>query len=228
MIHQFIFAVPKPNLPAEAFQSYWVNFHAVEYAKKIPQIRQYLVATRVHVPYAREIPAFEGVAEIWLANEEEQIASLQTPEFLNGARLDEPRWAAFWQTLVLDTDPHVIRACSGGLREFTKVYVLVKRSPTMELRAFQEHITSGAHCATVTALPGIRGHLIGLARPGLYGLGEPRFDAVEVWSFEDAAAAGSALAGDAVTAVARSWSEFADARYIFTFVGREHWILPPG
>jgi hypothetical protein len=42
MIHQFIFAGPKPGLSADAFQSYWVNFHAVDYAARIPQIRQYL------------------------------------------------------------------------------------------------------------------------------------------------------------------------------------------
>src|SRR5688500_15656055 len=104
MIHQFIFAGPKPNLSPEAFISYWINFHAVDYAAKIPQIRQYLVAQRIHLLCGRDLPFFEGVAEIWLTNEAEQLASLQTPEFLEGARRDEPRWAAFWQTLVLDTD----------------------------------------------------------------------------------------------------------------------------
>ncbi len=40
MIHQFIFAAPKPGLSAAAFTSYWINFHAVDFAAKIPQIRQ--------------------------------------------------------------------------------------------------------------------------------------------------------------------------------------------
>jgi hypothetical protein len=39
LIHLYIFAGPKPGLSVETFQSYWVNFHAVEYAAKIPQIR---------------------------------------------------------------------------------------------------------------------------------------------------------------------------------------------
>jgi hypothetical protein len=56
MIHQFTFAGPKPGLPAEAFQSYWVNLPAIDFASKIPQIRQYLVAPRVHVSYPREVP----------------------------------------------------------------------------------------------------------------------------------------------------------------------------
>lgn len=46
MIHQFIFVGPTPDLSAEALQGYWVNFHAVNYAAKIPQILRYLVATR--------------------------------------------------------------------------------------------------------------------------------------------------------------------------------------
>lgn len=227
MIHQFIFAGPKPSLTVEAFQSYWVNVHAVDFAAKIPQIRQYRVALRVQVPYPREVPFFEGVAEIWFASDEEQIASLQTPEFLNGARADEPRWTAFWQTLVIDTDPHLIRGGRDSSDEFVNIYVLLKRSPSMELGEFQARITGGEHCASVAGLPQLQGHLIGLARPGLYGLGEPRFDAIEVWSFRDVTAAQAARADEAGGAVERSWSKFTDPRYIFTMVGREHWIIPP-
>src|SRR5262249_35101402 len=93
MIHQFIFAGPKPGLEATAFQSYWVHFHAVEFAQRIRQIQQYLVATRLPISVGRDVPFFQGVAEIWLGNDDDQIASLQSPEFLDGARRDEPRWA---------------------------------------------------------------------------------------------------------------------------------------
>lgn len=51
----------------------------------------------------RDVPWFyQGVAEIWLADEATQLASLQSPEFLQGARADEPRWAAFRRTLIED------------------------------------------------------------------------------------------------------------------------------
>jgi hypothetical protein len=127
MIHQFIFAGPKPGLSSGAFQSYWVNFHAVDYAAKISQIRQYLVATRLPLALPRQLPFFEGAAEVWLANETEQLASMQSPEFLQGARADEPRWAAFWQTLALDTDSSVLRE-ADGLRpgaNLVKLYLLL-------------------------------------------------------------------------------------------------------
>ena len=47
MIHQFIFAAPKPGMTESEFQDYWVNVHAVKYASKIPQIKQYSVSTRM-------------------------------------------------------------------------------------------------------------------------------------------------------------------------------------
>src|SRR5271157_3914433 len=144
LIHQYIFAGPKPGLTAEAFQSYWVNFHAVDYVAKIPQIRRYLVATRDRVEAPRQMPFFEGVAEIWLQNDEEQIASMQTPEFLHGAREDEPRWAAFWQTFVLDTESQVLKNTDGPLRECVNTYVLLKRKPQMELEGCAAALTKHA------------------------------------------------------------------------------------
>jgi hypothetical protein len=227
VIHQFIFAGPKPGLTLEAFQSYWVNFHAVDYAAKIPQIQQYLVAPRQHIASAREVPFFEGVAEIWLANDEEQLASLQSPAFLTGARADEPRWAAFWNTLAIDTDAQVIHQPTSRSDGFVKIYVLLKRSPYLALDAFQRQIVE-QQAALTDALPGIRGCLIGLARASLYGVGEPRLDAVEVWSFDSVEAAQRALASDAARPIEQSWRDLVDDRYLFTFVGREHWVIRPG
>lgn len=227
MIHQFIFAAPKPGLSAEAFQSYWVNFHAVEFAAKIPQIQQYLVATRVRVPSPCEVPSFEGVAEIWLASEEEQLASMQTPEFLQGARLDEPRWAAFWQTLVLDTDPVVTQACQRLAEGSTKVYVLLKRRPGMELDEFRDSLVD-AQEGSATRLPCLEGSLVGLARRALYSLGEPRFDAVEVWWFRAPQGVRDAFTSEEFLRTQAAWHRLVDERYLFTFVGQEHWIIRPG
>ncbi|WP_449062738.1 EthD domain-containing protein [Planomonospora algeriensis] len=112
MIHQFILAAPKPGMTAAEFQDYWTNVHAVKFAARIPQIRRYLIDSRVPFDADRGRPALphQGIAEIWLENDEEQLASLQTEEFLQGARRDEPNWAAFWLTIVLDTEAHEIVA----------------------------------------------------------------------------------------------------------------------
>jgi hypothetical protein len=227
MIHQFIFAGPKPGLSGEAFTSYWINFHSVDYAAKIPQIRQYLVAKRVHLHSERNLPFFEGVAEIWLKDEAEQIASLQTPEFIEGARRDEPRWAAFWQTLVLDTDANVLREFPDPWPwpEFIKLYTLIKRRPDLPLEQFRHQLLDQRR--DMPAPDGLKRHLVALARPGLYGLGEPRFDAIEVLSFcSNEPVAALLKSKDFLDAL--SGPACADPRYVFTFVGQEHWIIRPG
>lgn len=220
IIHQYIFAGPKPGLSAAAFQSYWLNFHAVDFAAKIPQIKRYLVATRENVEASLQMDFFQGIAEIWLQNDEEQIASLQTPEFLQGARADEPRWAAFWQTFVLDTESTVVKEGGQPGQEFVNLYVLAKRKPQMELGEFEKAI-QGHGSAAGAANRAMQRCTVGLARKCLYGFGEPRFDGIEVWSFDTAAEAGKALAGMG------AWG-FADARYIYGMVAKEHWIIRPG
>jgi hypothetical protein len=219
LIHQYIFAGPKPGLSAEAFQSYWVNFHAVDFAVKIPQIKRYLVATREQVDAPRQVDFFEGIAEIWLQNDADQIASMQTPEFLKGAREDEPRWAAFWQSFVLDTESTVLKESNGHTTEFVNAYVLLKRKPQTELAEFAVALRKHAgDMAEVNST--MRRCSIGLARKGLYGFGEPRFDAIEVWSFDTPAEAGAALAS------VQQWP-FADETCVFSMVAREHWIVGP-
>jgi len=220
MIHQFIFAAPKPGLSPEAFASYWLNFHAPDYAARIPQIRRYLVATPLPLDTGRDVPGFAGAAEIWL-EADEQIASLQSPEFLQGARADEPRWAAFWQTLALDTDAVVLTGepepPAGSA--YAKLYGLLKRAPDLTRDAFRERLLAdragGARADR---------HLIGFCRDGLYGLGEPRFDAVEVLGFADAAALRAALDAGLRERLSAG-RPFLHPEYRFGFAAQEHWVI---
>jgi hypothetical protein len=230
MIHQFIFAGPKPGLSSAAFKSYWINFHSIDYAAKIPQIRQYLVAERLYLVAEPTLPFFEGVAEIWLKDSADQIASLQSPEFLEGARRDEPRWAAFWQTLVLETDEYLLKdlVAPQPWPEFVKLYILLKRYPGLSLETFRKELLEDRKRLGGTA--GLERHLVGFARPELYGLGEPRFDAIEVLSFRESELIDNFLNDTAKTSSTGGTSStrpYLDSRYIFNFVGREHWIIRP-
>ena len=96
--------------------------------------------------------------------------------------------------------------------------MLVKRKPHMELDEFAAALRK--HASEAATHPAMRRCTIGLARKGLYGFGEPRFDAIEVWSFDAPAEAGAAWAGAQKLA-------FADERYVFGMVAREHWVKPP-
>lgn len=225
MIHQFIFAGPKPGLSPEAFQNYWVNFHAVDYAAKIRQIRQYLVATRLPMTLPRQLPFFEGVAEIWLANDAEQLASMQSAEFLQGARADEPRWAAFWQTLGIDTDPHTVREASGLQpgTNLTKLYLLLKRRPGSSRQQFHDDLLASRQPPVTESVR----HQIGFARSAQYGVGEPRFDAVEVLAFAIEQDLKACLAGPFGTSLREGWP-FLDQNHLFAFAAQDHWVVRPG
>jgi hypothetical protein len=179
MIHQLIFASPRPGMSEAEFQDYWRYVHAVQFAAKIPQIRKYKVNSRIDVPGQDREIGYSGVAEIWIANEQDQIDSLKTPEYLLGARLDEPNWAASWLTLVLDTDAHVVVEGSEGNKEVPeyKLMLLIKKKRELSLDSFRASL-KGDFSDKAKQLPGLTRFLIGTTRDRFYSDGaEPGFDA---------------------------------------------------
>jgi uncharacterized protein (TIGR02118 family) len=228
VIHQLIFAHPKPGMTEKDFQDYWVNVHAVNFAGKIPQIKKYLVDTRI--PFGEEPadPRFSGIAEIWLNNEVEQVASLQTPEFLQGARLDEPNWAAFWRTVGVDTSAHVLLEGPPLSRDskFIKLVAMVKRKEGVPIETFRRY-SLGIHGPLGLKLPGLRRYLQCHVRDGLYAIGEPVLDAVMMLWFDDVAALRTALDSPENIAAAADLPNFIEMKYAHTFVVEEHWIIGP-
>lgn len=226
MIHQLIFAAPKPGMTEQEFQDYWLDVHAVQYASKIPQIRKYLIDKRI--PFPGEDPGAEplwsGVAEIWLENEQEQLASLQTDEFLNGARLDEPKWAAFWRTVVLDTDAHVVR--EGTEPAGVKVIMLAKRREGLPLEEFRER-SLGKQAELMAEVPGLRKYLQGFTKDGYYGLGEAMLDVAYQLYFDDVAAVTSALESPEFARAMADLHEIVEPRYVHRLLFTEHWVIGP-
>lgn len=232
MIHQFILAAPKPGMTAEEFQSYWVHVHAVKFASKIPQIKRYLVDTRIETDFDVGSPPLphQGMAEIWLENEQEQLASLQTEEFLQGARLDEPNWAAFWLAIVIDTTAHEIVAGpppADRQPDWVKVTTLVKRRPGMSLEAYRD-ASIEEYAPIVSGLPGLRRQLLCHARDGAYVFGEPGFDSVQQLWFDDLDAARDAVRSVYhVKRVAPALAELSHPQYVFSLTAKENWIIGP-
>ncbi|MDT0306636.1 EthD family reductase [Streptomyces sp. DSM 44917] len=228
MIHQLIFAAPKPGMTEEEFQRYWLDVHAVHYASKIPQIRRYAIDTRIARPDDRGEPLWSGIAEIWLENEEEQLASLQTPEFLEGARIDEPRWAAFWRTVVLDTDTEVV---VPGVPEDTvqpgiKLVLLAKRREGMSVEEFRRH-SRQTHAPLVAQLPGLRRYYQSYTRDSWYGISEPPFDAAyHVW-FDGLESLRHAERSAQQAAVQDDYKNFLNEQYLHVLPVRQHWVIGP-
>lgn len=227
MIHQLIFAAPKPGMSEAEFQDYWLNVHAVKYASKIPQIKKYMIDTRVPLDSDDGEPLWSGVAEIWLRNEKEQLESLQTPEFLEGARLDEPHWAAFWRTVVLDTDAHELVAGPQVSPEAgVKLIVLVKRRAGLPLEEFRVYSLE-QHAGLVRQVPGLRRYVQCHTRDGFYGIGEAVLDAAfQLW-FHDLPALEAAWESAEFKQVITDLESFVEPRYVHRMVTQEHWVIGP-
>jgi hypothetical protein len=229
MIHQLIFAHPKPDMSEQAFQDYWVNVHAVKYASKITQVRRYLVDTRIPCGPEPDDPLFSGVAEIWLNNEEEQLASLQSREFIDGARRDEPNWAAFWRTVALDTTTHVVMEGPAPSRDssLVKLILLVKRRPGMPLAVFRRYALE-RHAPKVTALPGLRRYEQCHVRDGFYAVGEALLDAAFMLWFDNVAAIeGMWASSEYQESVEPDLLDFVEPKYLHSMAVEEHWIIGP-
>jgi uncharacterized protein (TIGR02118 family) len=227
MIHQFIFAYPRPEITEAEFQRYWVEVHAVRYASKIPQALRYLVNTRIALPGEHSDPLWCGVAEFWFENEKEQIESLQSKEFLE-ARLDEPNWAASWRGLTLDTTDHTILKGPEESRDngMAKLLVLSKRREGLPLDRFRSYCLD-AHAAKVLELPGLRRYRQGHVRDGAYAVGEAALDCVEQLWFDSVDAALAAQDSVQQEVVRADYRLFTEERYIHTMLVQEHWILGP-
>ncbi len=224
MIHQFIFASPKPGMSETEFQRYWLDVHAVNYASKIKQIKKYRIDTRIN--YFGDDgadPMFGGIAEIWIENEKEQLESLQSPEFLEGARLDEPRWAAFWKTLVLDTDAHDLTPLPA---EGYKLVTLYRRKEGLTVEAFRQ-FALGAFADHTLAIPALGGAQFCTTRDAWYGFGEPRFDMIGQLWFESPEAMAEASKSPAWQACIAGQSQFMEERHLFAMAVKEHWIIGP-
>lgn len=230
MVHQFIFASPKPGMSEKEFQDYWINNHAVNYASKIPQIKKYIVDARVDTPLDYGDPVFGGIAEIWI-RPEEQLASIQTKEFLEGARLDEPKWAAFWNTLVLDTNAHEIiageeKAPHGS---YIKSITLLKRKEGMSLQAFRDYALKIHAPRVAETQNGLKRYLHCQIVDGYYSLGEARYDAIDVCCYDSIEAMVQSVGAyryygkESMEALA----EFVELNYLFQMVVDEHWVIGP-
>ncbi|MBE9015620.1 ethyl tert-butyl ether degradation protein EthD [Chroococcidiopsis sp. CCALA 051] len=229
MIHQLIFAHPRPGMSEKDFQDYWVNIHAVNYASKIPQIRRYLIDLRI--PFGAEPvdPLFSGVAEIWLENEAEQIASLQSKEFIEGARRDEPNWAAFWRTVGLDTTAHVLMEGEPLQRDSKriKLLIMVKRKAGMPLAEFRQTMLHG-HAAKVMKIPGLQRYLQCHVRDSFYAIGESILDCVSQLWFDDLSSLEKALnSPEYENLILPEFGHLFETNYVHSMVTAENWIIGP-
>jgi hypothetical protein len=219
MIHQIIFANPKPGMEIEGFQDYWIDIHAQKYAKNIPQILHYKVNRILKI----NEPVYHGMAEIWLKNEEEQLLSLQSDAYVKGARADEPNWAAFWQSICFDTyAKEFLSPCS---KLITKLVIVCKRRGGIPLNVFRVYAEKLV-CQEISIVPEIKGLMLNTVKDNAYSFGEPIADVIfQIW-FEDLPALKKNLNSHEFLVAKDLIREVCETNYIHSFVCEENIILP--
>ncbi len=228
MIHQLIFASPKPGMSEQDFLDYWKNVHAIKYASKIPQIRRYMIDSRIPLGEEQEDPLFSGVAEIWM-KEKDKIASLQSEEFVKGAKRDEPNWAAYWRTIVLDTNAHVLLEGEPLRKDSNRVklLIMVKRKGGLPLAEFRQEMLD-SHSAKVLKIPGLRRYLQCHVIDGFYTVGESVLDCVSQLWFDDVESLEQACnSPEYKDGVQGDYEKLFESKYIHTMVTDETWIIGP-
>ncbi len=227
MLHQLIFAAPRPGMSEADFQDYWVRKHAVHFASKIPGIRAYNVCTRLPLPSDTGTPLFSGCAEIWLDDVAALMTALQSPEYINGARLDEPNWAAFWQTIALNTETvRVVDPEPGAPLPPVKLIVLLKRKGGMSLEDYRRHCVEVHAPRFAARVPGLRAYHHCHTPEAFYAVGETPLDSATMMWFDDNAALETALAALAADAEqSSSLASFTEPRYTRIMAVRENWII---
>jgi hypothetical protein len=220
MIHQIIFANPKPGMGVREFQDYWINVHAQKYARNISQILHYKV-NRILKIGAQE-PAYHGMAEIWLANEEEQLLSLQGDAFVKGARADEPNWAAFWQSIGLDTYAKELLPAEG--KTAVKAVAVCKRRGGIPLNLFRSWAEKLAG-QEIAGLLKPKGLLLNTVKDNAYGFGESVADVIFQMRFEDLPSLQNSLNSPEFEAVKALLHEACEPNYVHVFACEENIIL---
>lgn len=228
MLHRLIFAHPKPGMSEKEFQHYWREHHA-PLASKIPHTTRYLIASRIPFGQEPEDPPFGAVGETWFENEQEILEAVQSKEYIQGARPDEPNWAAFWQILALDTTDHVLKEGPPLKKDssLVKMFILLKRKPEMSLANFRQYWLE-THGPLVLSLPGIRRYIQCHVRDAFYVIGESSFDGVEQIWFDDTQAIEKMMKSpEYKEQVMPNMANFVEPKYIFSFVADEYWVVRP-
>jgi len=220
MIHQLIFANPKPGMSIKEFQDYWIHVHAVQFASKITQVKKYKVS-RI-LPFSEEDPVFHGMAEMWIENEEEELASLESEAYIKGARADEPNWAAFWETVSLDTYSYDRILCDEE-PEY-KILLLMKRKEGIPLKVFQECFLGSAGDLLKEA-DGIEELTLSVVKDNSYQIGETSFDAAAHLWVESPKTAKELIKSAAFQTAWEELDRIGNSKYLYRFLCQVNRII---
>jgi uncharacterized protein (TIGR02118 family) len=228
MIHKLSFVNAKPGMSEQDFFTYWKEVHAERYGRKIVQAKGYQINTRVPFGPDQGAPLFQGVSELWFDSDQDALAYLQSPEYLQGVRPDEPNFLTWFGVVTIDTADRVVVEPPGVEWDGVKVFVLTKRKPGLSV---EEYLRYGreVYAPKITRLPGLRGYVQSSVPDSAYAVGEPLLDTVSTLWFDSTDAIAAAMASPLFQQGVRPDVErFCDLRYFKSLVMKGHWVVPLG
>jgi EthD domain len=137
VIKLFAFLIKRPDISDDYFHLHWKYPHG-EIGKGTTTVVGYVQSHRMRVDHPMMRPAvFDGVAEVWFANEADAFGLGDNPSYRRGAFLDEPNFLdvekidfSVTQEIVLIDGP------TGG----AKVLQFVNRLPGIEADEFLDRL----------------------------------------------------------------------------------------
>lgn len=189
MIKGFAALTKKTGLSKADFHTHWRDIHG-PLGLRIKTLRAYVQSHRTDdvVPGFDQCP-YDGVAEIWYDDLETMLGMAEDPDYINGAKADEPNFIDTDALLFLATKEHVFIEGPRIDKEtpLIKALFLLKRLPGMSVAEFQDYWING-HAPQIPTDAGIMRYVQCHQIPETYELLAPAYDGVAELSFADFAA----------------------------------------
>ncbi len=181
MIKMLIFFKRKAGMPLEAFQEHWRTTHA-EIIVRLPGIRRYVQNHTLASGYAKDEPAFDGVAESSFDDTQAMKSLVGTLEYA-AVLADEPNFIDPSSMGSVITEEHVIKE-GPPPREAVKSIAFVARKARMPIDEFFRYWLE-VHGPMYAAVPAVRRYVQNPARRAIYESGRtPAYDGAAMSWFD--------------------------------------------
>ena len=226
MVHLHFLIKRKDGLSRHEFSDYWRNVHA-PLALKIPGVRRYV--QNHAMPIVSRSPPHDGVVELWLDGLETAKSAFNSPEYRQGAYVDEPNFVNVKDVTRLQTEDHVMLDGNpiGKDEELVKRVSFIKRKAGLSPQEFSRYWRE-VHGPLALKIPGIRRYVQCHTPPEAYDKGEPAYDGVaQIW-FETMADLEYAMNSPEYKHGAQAdGPQFVDPAHLVHFLAEEHRVVWP-
>lgn len=189
MIKGIALIAKKPEVSEAFFHRYWRDTHG-PLALRIKALHRYQQCHRIApaVPGFESVP-YDGVADIWVENLDVIRDFPDNPDYVNGARADEPNFLDQSKLAFLATREHVLIEGSRIAKDtrLIKAIFLLRRLKGMSVTDFQTYWLH-THGPQIPRDAGVVRYVQCHQCPETYAADEPAYDGTAELYFENVAA----------------------------------------